>query len=176
MSHKIKKVNTMFLLLNAITASLDGLIIGIGLRMSKTLLSKKDIVIIFIGNFLIYTFFLTLYYYFQLTFMTKTLTTLLYIFLGFNSLRNEESIHFEKNKLTFLNCILITFTHSLDGTMVSLSFVYNYKILHIVSIFSLMSLIILLLGYYFAKIFTKSKKNYVSVFLFWLLALINQFF
>lgn len=169
-------VNTMFLLLNAIVASLDGLIIGIGLRMSYVQLSKKDMLIIFIGNLFIYTFFLTLYYFFKFTFMTQTLTTILYIILGLNSLRTEESYQFKQNKLSILNCLLITLTHSLDGTMVSLSFVYNYKILHIVLVFSVMSLSILLLGYFFAKIFNTSKKNYISAFLFFLLAFLNQFF
>ncbi len=166
----------MFLLLNAIVASLDGWIIGIGLRLSNIRLSKKDMFIILIGNFLIYTFFLFLYYYFKFTFMTKTLTSVLYILLGLNSLRNEEICQFKQNKLSILNCILITLTHSLDGTMISLSFVYNYSILHISSIFCVMSLVILLFGYYFAKILNHSKKNYIGAFLFFLLALINQFF
>lgn len=166
----------MFLLLNAIVASLDGLIIGIGLRLSNVQLSKKDTFIIFLGNFLIYTFFLSVYYYFKFTFMTKALTTFLYIILGLNALRNEETCHIQQKKLSFLNCILITLTHSLDGTIVSLSFVYNYKILHIVLAFTVMSLSILLIGYFFAKIFNTSKKSYISTFLFFLLAFINQFF
>ena len=84
--HKIQQVTNMFLLINSIVASLDGLIIGIGLRLSNVKVNKTNILTILIGNFLIYTLFLTLYYSFQFTFMTKTISTILYLFLAYRSL------------------------------------------------------------------------------------------
>lgn len=166
----------MFLLLNSIAASLDGLIIGIGLRLASIKLSKTNMLIIWLGNFLIYALFLFLYYFFKLTFMTKSITTILYLVLAFHAWRNNESFAVKEKTLGLFSCLLLTLTHSLDGTIVSLSFVYQYSILHICCIFSGMSLIILLIGYYFATLFkSKKKESYISASLFLLLALINQF-
>lgn len=176
LSYDIQGECLMFLFLNSIAASLDGLIIGIGLRLSHIKLSKINMLTIWLGNFLIYALFLFLYYYFKLTFMTKTITTILYLFLAYHAWQNKETFHMKERTLSLLSCLILTLTHSLDGTIVSLSFVYQYHILHICCIFSGMSLLILLIGYYFAKIFKEQKKeNYISTFLFLLLAFINQF-
>ncbi len=165
----------MFLLLNAIVASLDGLIIGISLRLGGTKITKKNIITILIGNYMIYAFFLLLYYYFQFTFMTKNITTLLYLILAWNAYRNKNTLEFKTNTLSFRECLLITLTHSLDGTIVSLSFVYNYSVIHIVAIFSAISLLLLLCGYYFSKIVKTKKENLISSILFLILAIINHF-
>ena len=166
----------MFLFLNSIVASLDGLIIGISLQLAKVKITKTNVLTIAIGNILIYTFFLTLYYYFQFTFMTKTLATILYLFLAWRSYKEQEHKNY-KEKLSFIETILLTLSHSLDGTLISLNFVYAEPIIKIVISFSLTSLLILLIGYYFTKIFKNVKKsNYISAALFLLLALINQFF
>lgn len=166
----------MFLFLNSLIASLDGLVIGIGLHLSKVKISKTNILIISLGNILIYTFFLTLYYYFHLTFMTKTITTFLYLFLAWKALKEEKQKNY-KEKLSLGECILLTFTHCLDGTLISLNFVYTEPIIKIVLYFSLSSILILLIGYYFAKILKDIKKsNRISAILFFLLAIINQFF
>lgn len=166
----------MFLFLNAITASLDGLIIGIGLRLANIKIKKQNTLIILIGNLFIYAFFLFLYYYLNLSFMTKGVTTILYILLAWHAFHEQDSLSFKEKFLSLTDCLVITCTHSLDGTLVSLNFVYQYSIWHIVSVFSIMSLLILLIGYYFAKLFKSSEKqNYVSAFLFLLLAIINQF-
>lgn len=166
----------MFLLLNAFVASLDGLIIGIGLRFSKVKLTKTNILTILVGNAIIYTFFLTLYYYFHLTFMTKTISTFLYLFLAWRSFKEEKQKEY-KETLPFWECMLLTLSHSLDGTLISLNFVYTEPIFKIVSYFSIASILILLLGYYFASLLSKTKKeNKISTILFLLLAIINQFF
>lgn len=165
----------MFLLLNALVASLDGLIIGIGLRLANISLTKKNILIILLCNIFIYTFFLILYYYFKLTFMTKTISTILYLFLAWRSFKEEEHSNYAE-KLNTLECIILSFTHSLDGTILSLNFVYIYNLLIVVGIFSFMSIFILLIGYYFSTFFKNIKKsNYISSLLFILLAIINQF-
>lgn len=175
-SHTIQQVTNMFLLLNAIVASLDGLIIGIGLQLAKVKLNKSNILTIFIGNFLIYTLFLTLYYYLGLSFMTKTISTILYLILAWRSLKEDENKKYSE-KLKFLECIFLTISHSLDGTLVSLNFVYTEPIFKIVSYFSIASILILLIGYYFASLFQNIKKsNYISATLFLLLAICNQFF
>lgn len=174
--HTIQQVTNMFLLINSIVASLDGLIIGIGLRLSNVKVNKTNILTILIGNFLIYTLFLTLYYSFQFTFMTKTISTILYLFLAYRSLKEETKKEYQE-KLKFWECILLTLSHSLDGTLISLNFVYTEPMIKIVTYFSLSSLLILLIGYYFASVFKNNKKsNYWSAFLFLLLAIINQFF
>lgn len=165
----------MFLILNSIVASLDGLVIGIGLRLSNVVLDKKNLFTIFLGNILIYTFFLTLYYYFQLTFMTKFISTCLYLFLAWRSFKEEHKVY-DKN-LSFFECVLLTLTHSLDGTLISLNFVYAYTIPLIVCIFSLSSILVLLFGYYGTCLFKNIKNShFVSAILFLLLAIINQFF
>ena len=165
----------MFLFLNALVASLDGLIIGISLRLENTKITKTNILTILIGNYVIYAFFLFLYYHFRLTFMTKNITTLLYLILAWNAYRNKDTMETKANILSLKECLLITLTHSLDGTVISLSFVYNYPLIHIVTVFSFASLIILLFGYYFANIIKVKKENLISAILFLLLATINQF-
>ena len=165
----------MFLFLNALVASLDGLIIGISLRLENSKITKENIVTILVGNYIIYSFFLFLYYYFQFTFMTKNITTLLYLILAWNAYRDKNTLEFKTNTLSFRQCLLITLTHSLDGTIVSLSFVYNYSLIHIITVFSLMSLLILLCGYYFSRIVKIKKENLISSILFLILAIINHF-
>ncbi len=165
----------MFLLLNSLVASLDGLLIGIGLRLAKSKLSTTNILSIFIGNMMIYTFFLLLYYYFKLSFMTKTISTILYLFLAWRALKEDEKANYQK-KLTLLECCLLTLTHSLDGTIISLNFVYNYPLFEIIALFSFMSVAVLYIGYTFATLFSGIKKaNILSALLFILLAIINQF-
>ncbi len=166
----------MFLFLNAIAASLDGLIIGIGLRLAHIKFLRRHMFIMWLGNFLIYALFLSLYYFFKLAFMTKTITTILYLVFAIHAWHSEESFVVKEKTLGLISCLLLTLTHSLDGTIVSLNFVYQYKIVHICCVFSSMSLLILLVGYYFAKLFkSKKKESYISASLFLLLALINQF-
>lgn len=167
----------MFLILNAIAASLDGLIIGISLHLSNIYISKKNTLLIFVENLIFYAFFLFLYSYFHLTFMTKTVTTLLYLFLAFNAFNNKEKENkIEEKALNVLSCTLLTITHSLDGAIVSLPFVYQYSIILISFIFGLMSITVLLIGYYFTNYFNKTKKKkYIGPLLFIFLAIINQF-
>lgn len=165
----------MFLILNSIAASLDGLIIGIGLKLAKVKISKTNTFIILIINILIYTFFIIIYKYFNLSFMTKTISTLLYLLLAWHSLKEEKENDYQK-KLTISECIILATTHSLDGTIISLNFVYNYPSTYIIFIFSFMSIFILLIGYYFANIFENTKKsNCLSCLLFILLAILNYF-
>ena len=72
---------------------------------------------------------------------------------------------------------MLIFTHSLDGTLVSLSFVYDYSSLFLILLFSFMSILILLCGYYFGSLFSIKKRNrYIGALLFILLAILNQFF
>ncbi len=164
----------MFLLLNAFIASLDGFIIGSILRFSNIKLSKTNFLAIFLGNAIIYTIALFIYIKFNMTFMTKTISTLLYLFLAFHSLKEEESTY--KGKLTLKDYFLLTLSHSLDGTLVSLNFAYSYNRYYIVFIFSTFAVLLLLLGYSFLKKIKNSNKNkYISFSLFLLLAIINYF-
>lgn len=165
----------MFLLLNAFIASIDGFIIGSSLRFSHIKLTKSNIIAFFFGNVLIYFFSLFLYYYFHLTFMTKNISTILYLLLAFHSLKEEETPEFSK-KLTKVNFLLLILTHSLDGTIVSLNFVYNYSLYWITFIFSFFSIFLLLAGYYSSKKIKEIKNShYLSFFLFLLLAILNYF-
>lgn len=165
----------MFLILNSIVASLDGLIIGVGLRLSHVSLSKKNIFILFWGSILIYSLFLFFYSVFHFSFMTKFISTCLYLFLAWRSFKEEHKVY-DKN-LSFFECVLLTLTHSLDGTLISLNFVYVYTIPLIVCIFSLSSILVLLFGYYGTCLFKNIKNShFISAILFLLLAIINQFF
>ncbi len=165
----------MFIILNSVIASLDGLIIGISLKLKKIKLETKNTLIFFIGNIIIYSIFISLYYFFDLKFMTKNITTILYLILAINTIKSKESNNF--NCLTIKNTIFLTLAHSLDGTIVSLSFIYNYNNIFIILLFSISSTIILILGYYFAKIFKHIKKEeLISGLLFIILAILNQFF
>ncbi len=162
----------MFLFLNALVASLDGFIIGIGIRLAKVKISVYNILYFLIENILIYSLFLYLYIFFHITFVNKIIATLLYLILAFRSLKIEEVNY--KNKLSIFEWTLLAFSHSLDGILVSLNFVYTTSLFKIVSIFSIFAVTILLLGYYFANFFKKQKKgNKMSFVLFILLAILN---
>jgi len=165
----------MLLILNALVASLDGIIIGISLKISKTKLSYKNNLLFLFTNLFIYTLIIILYYYFKFTFMTTGVTTILYLILAWNAYKSNENKTFEKN-LPFLNTITLAFTHSLDGSIVSLNFVYIYNIIYIIYLFTFISLIMLFVGYYFANIFKNIKKsNTICALLFILLAFLNFF-
>ena len=166
----------MFLILNAIVASLDGLIIGIGLKLSKVKLTLKNNIIFLLTNFFIYSIVILFYYTFHFKFMTTTITTLLYLLLAWNAYKSNEKEKYEQ-KLTFRKNILLAITHSLDGSIISLNFVYNYNLNLIILSFSLCSLLLLLTGYYFATILKNIKNsNLISAILFIILAILNLFF
>lgn len=165
----------MFIFLNAIVASLDGLIIGIGLKLAKTKLTMKNKLLLLFINFIIYTTIITIYYVFQFQFMTTGITTILYLILAWNAYKSNEEEKYDQS-LTMKKTILLAISHSLDGSIVSLNFVYNYNILFIIFLFSLASILLLLAGYYFANLFKNIKKsNYISALLFILLAILNLF-
>lgn len=167
----------MFIILNAIIASLDGLIIGISLHLSKTKITLKNNIIFLITNFLIYTLVNYLYIFFHFTFMTKTITTFLYLFLAWNAYKTNDEEEICIHDLTFKKNILLAFTHSLDGSIISLNFINQYNLILIIGLFSFSSLLLLLIGYYFANILKNIKKsNLISALLFILLAILNQFF
>ena len=109
--------------------------------------------------------------------MSKTFTTILYLVLAYQAFKNKDEVNFNGKNLNLLNCLILTLTHSLDGAIISLNFVYSYNIMYISLIFSIMSLLTLLIGYYFAKYLKNlSKNNYISALLFIILAVINQYF
>ena len=113
----------MFLIFNALVASLDGLIIGIGLRLANIKISKKNILIILLGNLFVYYFSLYIYKSFNLSFMSKTFTTILYLVLAYQAFKNKDEVNFNGKNLNLLNCLILTLTHSLDGAIISLNFV-----------------------------------------------------
>lgn len=166
----------MFLFLNALVASMDGLLIGISLKLLKVKITKLNILYIIISNIIIYALFLLLYYHFNFTFYTKNIATFLYLVLSINAYRsNEEDLHY-KNKLSNMQCFILGTTHSLDGVIVSLGFVYKYSISYIIFLFCFMSIFVMLLGFYFANYLKNIKKgNVISALLFVFLAIINYF-
>ena len=111
--------------------------------------------------------------------MTTLVSTILYFILAYFTFIDSEEIdtYQEGQILSLGKLLLLILTHSLDGTLVSLSFVYDYSIFFLVLLFSFMSITILLIGYYFGKLFRMKKKNrYIGSILFVLLAILNQFF
>lgn len=169
----------MFVIFSALVASLDGFIIGLGLRLANISFSKQNILFFFLGNIIIYSCAIFFYSFFQFQFVTNFVSTILYLILAYLSFRDNEEIQtFEENKkLSFGKLLLVIITHCMDGTLVSLSFVYEYPAIFLVLLFSIMSISILLIGYYFGNLFKIEKKNrYIGAFLFLLLAILNQFF
>jgi len=166
------------LLLSSFVASLDGFLIGFSLKLSKTKVSWFDFLLIFFINILLYSFVLNLYLFWNFHFVTKFISTILYLILAYFSYHNQgEMIESHHKKLSFWSCFLLALTHSLDGTLVSLGFVYAYAIWQIVLLFSFMSVFILGIGYYFAHLFPNPKKSHlISALLFLILAFLNQFF
>ncbi|MCI8394408.1 MAG: hypothetical protein HFH86_02885 [Bacilli bacterium] len=169
----------MFVFLSALGASLDGFIIGLSLKLSHQNFSKKNMVTFLIGNFILYFLALFLYSAFHFHFVNRFLSTVLYLLLAYLTWRDQGEDIKERfsQSLSFSKCLLLVFTHCIDGTLVSLSFVYEYSIPFLVILFSMMSFFILLIGYYFAHLFKNPKKsNLFGALLFVLLAILNQFF
>lgn len=163
----------MLLLLNAIVASLDGFIIGISLKLAKTKLTIINNIILFLTNLIIYAGIILLYVFLHFKFMTPFITTILYLYLAWNAYNNKENNNFN-TFLTIKQTVLIATTHSLDGSIISLNFVYNYNIILIISLFSFLAIFFLLLGYYFANLFKNIKHtNLINFMLFILLAILN---
>lgn len=169
----------MFVFLSAFGASLDGFIIGLSLKLSHQKFSKMNMITFLIGNFILYSLALVLYSTFHFHFVTRFISTLLYLLLALLTYhdRKEEIENRFSQVLSFKRCLLLVFTHCIDGTLVSLNFVYEYSIPFLVFLFSMMSFFILLFGYYFAHLFPNPKKsNLFGALLFVLLAILNQFF
>ncbi len=163
-----------FLLGNALVASLDGFIIGISLKLAKTKLTFTSYSIFFLTNLIIYYSIITLYYVFHLHFMTTFITTILYLVLAFNAYKEEEKNY--DQKLNFKKTLMLAAAHSIDGSIISLNFVYKYTSLTISLIFGITSLLLILIGYYFATVFKNFKnRNKWNAGLFILLALLNLF-
>lgn len=169
----------MFVFFSAFVASLDGFIIGLSLRLSNIKFSNKNIFLFLLGNIIIYSLAIFAYTFFHFQFVTTLVSTILYFILAYFTFIDSEEIdtYQEGQILSFGKLLLLILTHSLDGTLVSLSFVYDYSIFFLVLLFSFMSITILLIGYYFGKLFRMKKKNrYIGSILFVLLAILNQFF
>lgn len=168
----------MMLFISSFVASLDGFVIGIGLRGLHFNISYKNFIVLFLENLFLYSTLLFFYSFFHFQFITNFVSTLLYLTLAFVSLKSKK----EKNSmmpktLNVFSCFFLTLTHSLDGSLVSLGFVYEYPLWIIICLFSFMAVLLIALGYFFSTSFQVSKKsNYVSAFLFFLLAIFNQFF
>ena len=163
------------MLLNAFTSSLDGLIIGISLKLSNTKLNLTNYLIMFITNLLVYSTIITLYYEFHFKFMTTPITTILYLLLAINAFKTDINEQYEQ-KLAIKQTIILAIVHSLDGSILSLNFIYSYNILFIILLFSVLAIFLLIVGYFFANNFKKIKKgNYINTFLFIVLAILNLF-
>lgn len=166
----------MMLLFGSFVASLDGLLIGISLKIMQRKISFQNIITLFLGNFFIYCILLSLYYFFAFQFVTKFISTLLYCMLAIFSLCNKEEQRNLTKNLSFIHCITLTFTHSIDGALVSIGFVYHYPLWIIILMFSFMAVFLMILGYLLGgRIKGIKKSNYVSALLFFALALSNQF-
>lgn len=166
----------MFVLFSALVASLDGFVIGLSLRLSNVSFSKRDILIFLLGNIVIYSLAILAYTFFQFQFVTTYVSTFLYFLLAYLSFQDSEELaSYDEHKFLSLGKLfLLICTHSLDGTLVSLSFAYEYSIFFLVALFSIMSISILLFGYYFGYLFHLKKRNrYIGSFLFLLLAFLN---
>lgn len=168
----------MFVLLSSFVASLDGFIIGLSLKLSGVKISKQNMVTFLFGNLFIYSFAILAYTFFHFQFITNFVSTILYLILAYFTFAEDEKLNQVNDKtLSFGKWIMLIFTHSLDGTLVSLSFVYDYSSLFLILLFSFMSILILLCGYYFGSLFSIKKRNrYIGALLFILLAILNQFF
>ena len=169
----------MLVFLSAFVASLDGFIIGLSLRLSNIKFSKRNGIFFLLGNIFIYSLAIFSYTYFHFQFVTTLVSTILYLILAYFTFMDSEEINTYENmqNLSFGKLILLILTHSLDGTLVSLSFVYDYSMLFLILLFSFMSISILLFGYYFGILFKFKKKNrYIGSILFILLAFLNKFF
>ncbi len=168
----------MMLIFSAFVASLDGLLIGLSLRLSHQKLTYFNIFILFSGNIFLYSTLLSIYFLFHFQFVTKFISTIFYIFLAYNSFsqKNKETLP-ETTCLNFSSCLFLTLVHSIDGALVSLGFVYEYPIFLIIFLFSFMAVLLMVIGNYGGSFFQNIKKsNYYGAFLFLLLAIFNQFF
>lgn len=169
----------MLLFLSSLVASFDGFLIGISLKCMNLKLSIQNICVLFISNFVIYSCVIFLYTFFQFQFVTQFVSTLLYLFFAFLAWKDNDSFeeHTPIQELHLFPCILLALTHSFDGALVSLNFVYEYPCLLLIFLFSFMAVLLLVLGYLFANSFHHIKKsNYFSALFFVLLAIWNQFF
>jgi len=167
----------MMLVFSSFVASIDGFLIGISLKFMKQNLTIRNLSILFLCNLVLYSLLLSLYSFFQFSFVTKFMATIFYLIFAFLAFREkpEEEISFTHD-LSFVSCIFLTLTHSIDGAFVSLSFVYEYPLWMIIILFSFMAVLLMFLGYFFASQVKHIKKsNYVSGLLFFLLAIFNQF-
>lgn len=163
----------LMIFFSAFVASLDGFFIGLSLKFGNITLRKQDILFFLIGNLMIYSLFLFSYSFFQFHFFTDYISFLLYLFLAYlYFFDTKETPSFTNHSLSISTFFLLLVSHSIDGTLVALSNVYDYSVWFLVFLFSFMSLFILLVGYYFGSLFPNFKhSNWICAILFLLLAL-----
>lgn len=168
----------MILFLSSLVASLDGFLIGFNLKISQVKMKRKDFCFFFCGNLILYSIVLYSYAFFQFTFFTSFVSACFYVILAYLSLfDHEEKFSIAQKHLTILTLFLLILSHSIDGTLISLGFVYEYSIWLLVFLFSFMSVFILFLGYSIGMLFPEIKySNYVCALLFLLLAFGNFLF
>ncbi len=164
----------MLLLINALGASLDGLIIGISLKLAKTKITFSNYLLIALTNTLIYTSIILLYTKFSLKLITPLVISVFYLYLAWHTYHEKNSPNIKS--LSIKQSIFLAIIHALDGSIIALNFVYDYPLFLIIFIFAFFSIFCLVLGYLLAKHIKLSKNsNKVSALLFILLAILNYF-
>ncbi len=160
------------LLLSAIATSMDSLFIGYSFRCNHTIFEWYHKFFFFIGLFLTFIFLHIFSQVFHIFIVNKYIKAILFLILGSLSFQKKETKNYSRT-LSWKELIIIILESSIDGFLVSLTLISTYSIYYISLIFSGIGTLFLEIGNHFPYQYKKSE--YVSFFLFLLLAICSLF-
>jgi len=160
------------LFISAIAASMDSFVIGISLKLNKMKLHLLEILEMSLGSFITILFFHILLNTFHIQIHHKFTKFILFILLGILSLKKEKK-KIPYQALNQKDIFLIILSNSIDGFLISLTFINQYSYIFLSFIYSFSGIFLLILGNSFS--INIKKSDLISTTLFFLLALISLF-
>ncbi len=157
------------LLLSTLATSIDSFIIGLSLKLTKTPLNRKEFLFSYLYTFLLLILFHSIIYLLNISIIFKYTQFFLFFLLALLSLKKEKEE--KRNHGSLKELLIILFGNSIDGMLVSMTFLNQYSFLFLSFLFSSTSLILLYMGY---KLPIKRKKRkYMNSVIFFLLAIFS---
>ncbi len=155
------------LIVSAIITSMDSFLIGFSLKKEDYI---PNYIKIWILSYIILSSLLILFSLFNINLYHPFIKFIIFTLLGISCLKKQE----EKTSkvITEKHLFILLFANSIDGFIISTTFLERYSLLLICLLFSSISTLFLYLGY---KLEFKKKNTYISAIIYFLLAIWSLF-
>lgn len=165
----------MFLLLSALSTSLDGFVIGVNFHLNQLKITISKFLLFFFINFILLLFVLSFSSFLPNFLFSNYTKVVLFSILGISCLFQKDDPLIQK-KISKKEEILTIISHSIDSVIVSITFLNIYNIFFISFIYAFLGATLILVGYLFSKLLKwKNYNKFISAGLFFLLAVLAFF-